>query len=78
MLLSKFTDNYATLLLGVNLGGLGTLIASMASVISYKLYATTEKAQTGKYLAVFTAVNFVFLTILWSVTAFQLQFRFFV
>lgn len=78
MLLSKFTDNYATLLLGVNLGGLGTLIASMASVISYKLYATTEKARTGKYLAVFTAVNFVFLTILWSVTAFQLQFRFFV
>lgn len=66
MLLSKFTENYSELLIGVNLGGLGTLIASMASVISYKLYASTKGAQTGKYLAVFTAINVLFLGILWA------------
>ena len=65
MLLSKFTTNYSALLIGVNLGGLGTLIASMASVISYKLYAFTKDAETGKYLAVFTGWNLLFLGILW-------------
>lgn len=64
MLLSKFTMNYSALLIGVNLGGLGTLIASMASVISYKLYASASGAQTGKYLAAFTGVNILFLGIL--------------
>lgn len=68
MLLSKFTANYPALLIGVNLGGLGTLIASMASLISYKLYASTAGARTGKYLAVFTAVNFSFLGVLWIAT----------
>ncbi|MDD3393135.1 MAG: SLC13 family permease [Anaerotignum sp.] len=67
MLLSKFTEDYSTLLVGVNLGGLGTLIASMASVISYKLYACVSGAQTGKYLAVFTAINLVFLIGLWTI-----------
>lgn len=66
MLLSKFTMNYSALLIGVNLGGLGTLIASMASVISYKLYASANGAQTGKYLAAFTGVNVLFLGILCS------------
>ncbi len=65
MLLSKFTENYQRLLLGVNLGGLGTMIASMASLISYKLYARTIHAQKRKYFAVFTAVNILFLTVLW-------------
>lgn len=64
MLLSKFTINYSALLIGVNLGGLGTLIASMASVISYKLYASASDAQTGKYLVAFTGVNIFFLVIL--------------
>lgn len=68
MLLSRFTSNYAALLIGVNIGGLGTLIASMASLISYKLYASAPDAQTGKYLAVFTVINFLFLGILWGVT----------
>jgi len=66
MLLSGFTDNYSDLLLGVNLGGLGTLIASMASVISYKLYAAEEDAGPGKYLGVFTGVSVIMLAVLWT------------
>lgn len=65
MLLSGFTDNYPALLLGVNLGGLGTLIASMASLISFKQYGGTIGAKKGKYLLVFTLVNIVFLAVLW-------------
>ena len=67
ILLSKFTIHYSDLLIGVNLGGLGTLIASMASVISYKFYASTEGAKTGKYLLVFTVSNGLFLAVLWGV-----------
>ena len=66
MLLSGFTADYPSLLLGVNLGGLGTLIASMASLISYKQYAAGQGAKTGKYMAVFTAVNVVALALLWG------------
>ena len=64
MLLSGFTENYSRLLLGVNLGGLGTLIASMASMISYKLYAAVPGAKPGKYLAIFTIFNVAFLAVL--------------
>jgi Na+/H+ antiporter NhaD/arsenite permease-like protein len=60
MLLSKFTADQSALLIGVNLGGLGTLIASMASLISYSLYAATAGARKGRYLAVFTASIFCF------------------
>ena len=66
ILLSGFTEDYNALLIGVNLGGLGTLIASMASMISYKLYAKTEGASVGKYLAIFTLYNVIFLAILWG------------
>ena len=66
MLLSGFTADYPALLLGVNLGGLGTLIASMASLISYKLYAAADGARTGKYMLFFTAVNIVLLAVLWE------------
>ena len=64
MLLSGFTENYASLLVGVNLGGLGTLIASMASMISYKIYAAAPGARAGKYFALFTGLNVLFLSIL--------------
>ncbi len=64
MLLSGFTGNYSALLVGVNLGGLGTLIASMASLISYKLYCKTPCAEKGRFLAFFTAVNIIYLVIL--------------
>ena len=60
ILLSGFTDNVKDLLIGVNLGGLGTLIASMASLISFKLIIK-ENVKTGRYLLVFTLVNIVFL-----------------
>ncbi len=63
LLLSGFTDNGAMLLLAVNVGGLGTLIASMASVISFKLYSAEAEAG-DKYFAVFTAYNVVLLVIL--------------
>ena len=60
ILLSRFTKNVHGLLIGVNLGGLGTLIASMASLISFKFVAK-EKVSTGKYVLTFTIVNIVFL-----------------
>ncbi len=63
LLLSGFTDNGSMLLLAVNVGGLGTLIASMASVISFKLYSAEADADK-KYFAVFTAYNIVLLIIL--------------
>ncbi len=60
ILLSKFTENAHQLLVGVNLGGLGTLIASMASLISFK-FITKEKINTGKYIFAFTVMNVIFL-----------------
>ena len=67
LLLSGFTTNGDMLLLGVNVGGLGTLIASMASVISFKIYNNSDEAQTPegkKYFGVFTVYNVVLLIIL--------------
>lgn len=64
LLLSGFTANYRELLIGVNIGGLGTLIASMASLISYKLFAKEYNEQKGKYFWWFTAANVIFLIIL--------------
>lgn len=64
LMLSGFTTNYKQLLLGVNIGGLGTLIASMASLISYKMYAQNYNTKKGKYMLWFTIYNVVFLVIL--------------
>lgn len=64
MLLSGFTTNYPALLYGVNIGGLGTLIASLASLISYKFYAVTPNSKKGKYLLTFTFWNVLMLVIL--------------
>lgn len=64
VLLSGFTDNYAELLKGVNIGGLGTLIASMASLISYKLYVKEMPEKKGNYTKIFTLLNIVFAVIL--------------
>ncbi len=57
LLLSGFTDRFSLLLVGTNVGGLGTLIASMASLISYKQYAESEHAEKGTYIKVFTLYN---------------------
>ncbi len=64
MLLSGFTSKYDQLIIGTNLGGLGTLIASMASLISYKFYAKMKTSNIKKYILVFTVVNIIFLIIL--------------
>lgn len=67
MLLSGFTDNLKALIYGVNVGGLGTLIASLASLISYKFYAVSKDSQKGKYLLIFTMWNILFIAVLLSV-----------
>ena len=64
LLLSGFTDNLAPLIIGVNIGGLGTLIASMASLISYKLVVREEGAVKGAYFRCFTWTNLAFLGVL--------------
>ena len=64
ILLSQFTDNYRELLLGVNIGGVGTLIASLASLITFREYTKQNKGKTGYYMLLFTAFNFAFLIIL--------------
>ena len=64
LLLSGFTDRWESLIVGANLGGLGTLIASMASLISYKSIARHYPERKGRYLAMFTAANLVFLAVL--------------
>lgn len=67
ILLSGFTSNWAALIVGTNLGGLGTLIASMASLISYKQVALALPRAKGRYLALFTAWNVAFLVVLLAV-----------
>lgn len=64
LLLSEFTGDYKALLLGVNIGGLGTLIASMASLISYKIFVNEYSGKKGRYFAWFTVANVVYLVIL--------------
>lgn len=64
LLLSGFTNAYEQLLIGVNLGGLGTLIASMASLISYKYVAKEESSRKGAYILIFTVSNLCFLAAL--------------
>ena len=64
LMLSGFTGSYTELLIGVNVGGLGTLIASMASLISYKSYTQEYRENQGKYLLVFTLMNVLYLAIL--------------
>lgn len=63
LLLSRFTGDSGQLLLGVNAGGCGTLIASLASVISFKFFAAHDTASTWRYLWVFTKVNLVFVLV---------------
>lgn len=64
ILLSQFTGNYADLLVGVNIGGVGTLIASLASLITFKEYVNHNPQKTKQYIALFTIFNFAFLFIL--------------
>ena len=72
ILLSQFTENYKYLLLGVNIGGVGTLIASLASLITFREYSKHNKGKTGSYILLFSAFNFGFLIIM---TVFSLIFQ---
>lgn len=69
ILLSGFTTAYKELLIGVNIGGLGTLIASLASLISYKMFAVEsskdcKNGKKGAYMGYFTLYNVIFAVIL--------------
>ena len=67
VLLSTFTEDWKGLLVGTNVGGLGTLIASLASLISFKLYIRTEGAKPLRYLGLFTLANVIGLAVLGAV-----------
>ena len=64
ILLSQFTENYPDLLVGVNIGGVGTLIASLASLITFREYVHINPGKTGRYILAFSVFNFGFLIIL--------------
>jgi Na+/H+ antiporter NhaD/arsenite permease-like protein len=64
ILLSGFTDHMPALIIGSNLGGLGTIIASMASLISFKYYGAINHNNNTAYLGVFTVLNLIFLALL--------------
>ena len=68
VLLSRFTGDYAALLLGVNIGGTGTLIASLASLITFSEFKVLYPKETKKYICIFTAANIAFLLILTAAT----------
>jgi hypothetical protein len=70
ILLSQFTENYQQLLVGVNIGGTGTLIASLASLITFREYAKYNQGRMLRYVLVFTLFNFLFLGVL---TVFELM-----
>lgn len=67
LLLSGFTENVKALIIGTDLGGLGTLIASMASLISFRQIARQIPEKKGAYFLLFTISNFLFLAILLGV-----------
>lgn len=58
VMLSGFTENGARMLLGADIGGFGTLIASLASLISFQIYRKAEDARPGKYILFFSLINF--------------------
>jgi Na+/H+ antiporter NhaD/arsenite permease-like protein len=64
ILLSQFTENYSDLLVGVNIGGVGTLIASLASLITFREYLKHNPGKAGTYILQFSLFNFSFLILL--------------
>ena len=72
ILLSKFTNDYSSLLLGVNIGGTGTLIASLASLITFNEFRTLHPTETKKYILTFGILNILFLVVLTVVAKFIL------
>ena len=74
ILLSHFTADYKSLLLGVNIGGTGTLIASLASLITFRNYVSACPGQSMKFLKVFSLFSFTFLFVLYAVCSLTLKF----
>lgn len=72
ILLSQFTENYRELLIGVNIGGVGTLIASLASLITFREFTKNYPARTKSYILLFLAINFAFLLVLTVIMSFVL------
>ncbi len=72
ILLSQFTENYPALLVGVNIGGAGTLIASLASLITFREYLKHNPGKAGKYILLFSAFNFSMLALLTVIMSFIL------
>ncbi len=66
VMLSEFTENSSSLLAGVNIGGLGTPIASLASLITYRYYSASENSKNGKFMKIFLIYNFIFFAIILS------------
>lgn len=64
ILLAPFTDNWEAVLVGTDIGGLGTPVASLASLISLKFYFRKESGMKGRYMALFLALNFILLACL--------------
>ncbi|MBQ4053428.1 MAG: citrate transporter, partial [Clostridia bacterium] len=64
ILLSQFTNDWKPLLVGVNIGGVGTLISSLASLITFREYTKHNPGKAGKYILLFSAFNFGFLLVL--------------
>ena len=74
ILLSQFTENYKDLLVGVNIGGVGTLISSLASLITFREYTKRNPMMTGHYMKYFTLLNLFFLV---ALTGFMLVLKLF-
>ncbi len=70
ILLSQFTEDYPSLLIGVNIGGVGTLISSLASLITFSEYKKHNPVKTKYYVKTFSAFNFSFLLILTGIVFF--------
>ena len=70
ILLSGFSSNYGAIIIGINIGGFGTLIASMANLISYKILIREHDEFKSRYLIVFTVLNVILLIILFGVYVF--------
>ena len=64
ILLSRFTEDYRALLMGVNIGGTGTIIASLASLITFRQYVRYNPGRSGLYLKYFAVMNAAFLVLL--------------
>ncbi|MBE6553410.1 MAG: citrate transporter [Ruminococcaceae bacterium] len=73
ILLSQFTTDYQSLLLGVNIGGTGTLIASLASLITFRQYTEHNPGKAGKYILLFSAFNFGFMILLTVLASFLIR-----